>query len=86
MVDGVIELGEALMGNRPAGPLQLRRNQDSGALHMAWQPLPIILISGAQTHKGWDSPELFAVAFDKSFDIPRLIAKVNQSLRPPTSS
>ncbi|MCY1183449.1 Sensory transduction protein regX3 [compost metagenome] len=50
------------------------------------QPLPIILISGAQAHEGWDCPELFAAVFDKPFDIPKLIAKVNQLLRPPTSS
>ncbi|MGH8438894.1 MAG: response regulator [Pseudomonas sp.] len=50
------------------------------------QPLPIILISGAQAHEGWDSPALFAAVFDKPFDIPKLITKVNQLLRPPTSS
>lgn len=50
------------------------------------QFLPVILISGAQAHEGWDSPELFAAVFDKPFDIPTLIAKVNELLRPPESS
>lgn len=50
------------------------------------QPLPVILISGAQAHEGWDRPELFAAVFDKPFDIPTLIAKVNELLRPPESS
>lgn len=50
------------------------------------QLLPVILISGAQAHEGWDSPELFAAVFDKPFDIPTLIAKVNELLRPPESS
>lgn len=50
------------------------------------QRLPVILISGAQAHEGWDCPELFAAVFDKPFDIPTLIAKVNELLRPLESS
>ncbi|MEE1869131.1 MULTISPECIES: response regulator [Pseudomonas] len=48
--------------------------------------LPMILISGAQAHEGWESPDLFAAVFEKPFDIPKLIAAVNQLLRPPKSS
>jgi CheY-like chemotaxis protein len=44
------------------------------------EKLPIILISGAQSHIGRSSPELFAAVFDKPFDTPKLIAKVKELL------
>lgn len=67
-----------------------RLNGKELALKMREDPqlraLPVILISGAQAHEGLDSPELFVAVFDKPFDIPTLVAKVNELLRPPTSS
>ncbi|MGF6593750.1 response regulator [Pseudomonas sp. 2835] len=47
------------------------------------QELPIILMSGAQAHKGRDKPGLFAAVFDKPFDIEQLIAKVKELVGAP---
>ncbi|CAM3867180.1 response regulator [Pseudomonas wadenswilerensis] len=47
------------------------------------QALPIILMSGAQAHKGRDNPRLFAAVFDKPFDIDQLIAKVKELVGAP---
>ncbi|WP_433886984.1 response regulator [Pseudomonas vranovensis] len=47
------------------------------------QELPIILMSGAQAHKGRDNPGLFAAVFDKPFDIEQLIAKVKELVDTP---
>jgi len=40
--------------------------------------LPVILMSGAQANQA--SPGLFAAAFDKPFDMDRMIAKVRELL------
>ncbi|HEK1688881.1 TPA: response regulator [Pseudomonas putida] len=40
--------------------------------------LPVILMSGAQASQG--RPDLFAAAFDKPFDVDKLIAKVRELL------
>ena len=40
--------------------------------------LPVILMSGAQTHIARDQPQLFAAIFDKPFNIDDLIAEVTR--------
>ncbi|MFK0090302.1 response regulator [Pseudomonas sp. NPDC090755] len=47
------------------------------------QSLPLILMSGAQAHKGRDNPDLFVAVFDKPFDIEQLIAKVKELVGAP---
>lgn len=52
---------------------------------MEGDELPIILMSGAQSHIGRSSPQLFAAVFDKPFDTPKLIEKVKTLLERKTS-
>ena len=47
--------------------------------------LPVILMSGAQSHIARDHPELFAAIFDKPFNIDDLIATVARLVGHPSA-
>lgn len=48
--------------------------------HKVLGQVPIMLMSGAQTHLGAARPDLFASVFHKPFDIQQVIARIKELL------